>query len=132
MPGYSPLPSSEQNGNLPSNTEENDQEVEKYTKKEKVNNVLRVGRIKDALNRCGVWAIYGVSGLFALFILSFIGGLIIAPYLPEERVNTGLIFGVLDWFLGAFKEVFLAIGAFFLGRKFDVVSNAVQSVFPDE
>ncbi|MDE0070748.1 MAG: hypothetical protein OXO48_13605 [Caldilineaceae bacterium] len=132
MPAYDPLPSSEQNGDSGSNSEENDREVEQYYNKEKVNRIIRSGRIKDAFNRCGVGAIYAASTLVALIIVSFLGGLVIAPYLPEERVNTELIFGILNWIVGAFKEVFLAIGAFLLGRRFDVVSNVVQAVIPNE
>ena len=132
---YNSLPQPEQNGGLPLDIETNDREVERYDKTERVRGVLRVGRIRDAWNRCGVWAIYGVFVVSGLLIMSFVGGLVIAPYLPEGWVNTDLVFKVLDWALAAFKEVVLVLAAFAIGlteRKFDLLSNIVNAASSSE
>lgn len=130
--GFDSLPGGEQDDESFNGAKRDGGEVEHYRNEEAAKSVVRTGRLKDAWNRCSTWTIYGVWGVVAMLLVSFLGGLIVSPYLPEERVNTDLIFKILNWVLGAFKELFLVISAYFFGRKHSLVTKIVQAITPDE
>lgn len=129
---FDSLPGDEQDDDSFSDAERNDKEVEYYKNREEANVIQRAGRIKDAWNRCGTWTIYGVWGVTAATLASFFGGLLLAPYLPEDWVNTELIFRVFNWALGASKELFLVVSAYVFGRNHKFVSGVISAITANE
>lgn len=129
---FDSLPGDEQDDEFFDDAERNDDEVEYYKNREEANAIQRAGRIRDALNRCSTWTIYGGWAVLALLATSFVGGLVLSPYLPEEWVNTKLIFNVFNWGLGASKELFLVVSAYVFGRNHKFVSGVISALTANE
>jgi len=130
--GFDSLPGGEQDDELFSGEEGSVDEVEFYKNKETAKGFVRTGRLRDAWNRCGTWTIYVAWGVAVLILASFFGGLVIAPFLPAERVNTELIFKIFDWVWRTSKESFLVISAYFFGRKHKFVSSIFHAITSDD